>query len=211
MLLGWCKAKILIWVDSGSDSILPHWFELKGTVKICSRYRKFEPQRFRKFREKTIWFWSEFNLVKFDCNWSCTCKLSSNIRQETEYEPSEWVGEFQRMIQYASYSVDQLIFGNSASGCDQISLRQVSNVINDMLYLFTFSQWYALYIDLFPMICSSYWPMPNIDCTCIFLHNVISCLRQYITSVTISKCETTFDWIIYLEMVAYSLCIMQCI
>jgi hypothetical protein len=30
------------------------------------------------------------------------------------------------MIQYASYSVDQLIFGNSASGCDQISLRQVS-------------------------------------------------------------------------------------
>jgi hypothetical protein len=120
----------------------------------------------------------------------------------TEYEPSEWVGEFQRMIQYASYSVDQLIFGNSASGCDQISLRQVSNVINDMLYLFTFSQWYALYIDLFPMICSSYWPMPNIDCTCIFLHNVISCLRQYITSVTISKCETTFDWIIYLEMVA---------
>jgi hypothetical protein len=161
MLLGWCKAKILIWVDSGSDSILPHWFELKGTVKICSRYRKFEPQRFRKFREKTIWFWSEFNLVKFDCNWSCTCKLSSNIRQETEYEPSEWVGEFQKMIQYASYSVDQLIFGNSASGCDQISLRQVSNVINDMLYLLTFSQWYALYIDLFPMICSIYWPFPN--------------------------------------------------
>jgi hypothetical protein len=38
------------------------------------------------------------------------------------------------MIQYASHSVDQLIFGNSASGCDQISLRQVSNVINDMIY-----------------------------------------------------------------------------
>ena len=124
---------------------------------------------------------------------------------------SEWVGEFQKMIQYASYSVDQLIFGNSASDCDQISLLQLSNVINDMLYLLTFSQWYALYIDLFPMICSIYWPMPNIDCTCMFLHNVISCLRQYITSVTISKCETTFDWIIYLEMVAYSLCIMQCI
>ena len=123
------------------------------------------------------------------------------------------------MIQYASYSVDQLIFGNSASDCDQISLRQVSNVINDIFqmictiywpfpndtfYLLTFSQWYALFIDLFPMICSIYWPMPNMDCTCMFLHNVISCLRQYITSVTISKCETTFDWIIYLERSIFS-------
>jgi hypothetical protein len=165
MLLGWCKTKILIWIDSGSDSIYYSGTSLVRTRRDCQNLFELsevlDTQRFRKFREKKIWFWSKFDLVKFDCNWSCTCKLSSNIRQETEYEPSEWVGEFQKMIQYASYSVDQLIFGNSASGCDQISLRQVSNLINDMLYLLTYSQWYALYIDLFPMICSIYWPFPN--------------------------------------------------
>ena len=28
------------------------WLELEGTVKMCSSYRKFEPSRSRKFREK---------------------------------------------------------------------------------------------------------------------------------------------------------------
>ena len=32
------------------------WLELEGTVKMCSSYRKFEPPRSRKFREKKIWF-----------------------------------------------------------------------------------------------------------------------------------------------------------
>jgi hypothetical protein len=32
------------------------WLELKGTVKICLRYRKFEPPKFRNFREKKVWF-----------------------------------------------------------------------------------------------------------------------------------------------------------
>ena len=29
-----------------------HWLELEGTVKMCSSYRKFEPQRSRNFRER---------------------------------------------------------------------------------------------------------------------------------------------------------------
>ena len=91
MLLGWCKTKILIWIDSGSDSIYYSGTSLVRTRRDCQNLFELsevlDTQRFRKFREKKIWFWSEFNLVKFDCNWSCTCNLSSNIRQETEYEP----------------------------------------------------------------------------------------------------------------------------
>jgi hypothetical protein len=32
------------------------WFELKGTVKICLSYQKFEPPKFLNFREKKVWF-----------------------------------------------------------------------------------------------------------------------------------------------------------
>ena len=30
------------------------WLELKGTVKMCSSYRKFDPSKFCNFREKNL-------------------------------------------------------------------------------------------------------------------------------------------------------------
>jgi hypothetical protein len=42
------------------------WLELEGTVKMCSSYRKFEPPRSRKFREKNIWFWPGTVSLRFD-------------------------------------------------------------------------------------------------------------------------------------------------
>ena len=45
-----------LFVNVQNENIYIYTVELEGTVKMCSSYRKFEPPRPRKFREKKIWF-----------------------------------------------------------------------------------------------------------------------------------------------------------
>jgi hypothetical protein len=50
------KEKVVRFQSLFVSTVEFRWLELKGTVKICLSYPKFEPPKFRNFREKKVWF-----------------------------------------------------------------------------------------------------------------------------------------------------------
>ena len=118
--------------------------ELEGTVKICSSYRKFEPPRSRKFREKKIWFWPGTVSLRFDngCRvpWTFVVKIFNPLESSQSLQLLNTSGIFKRSLEmcFSLCSRSILYTENTRSGINtwiDIGIKLVIRIYKNV-YIF---------------------------------------------------------------------------